>query len=195
MARKAHALTPEQVKDAADRAEGLATPKTDPEPILGRPPSYNPAFADQARRLCQMGLTDQEIADFFEISVRTLHRWKAKYEDFCHALKPGKDVADDRIERSLYHRATGYTFEAEEVFQYQGEVVRAKVMKHVPPDATSMIFWLKNRRPKEWRDVQRHELGGVGAFDEMSDAELRKVIAEESPLIDVTPTKTNGTGH
>lgn len=126
----------------------------------GRPSSYKPEFAGQARKLCELGATDIEIADFFEVSDRTVYRWQIKYPEFCQALKAGKDVADDRVERALYHKATGYTFQSEKIFQHQGDIIRATTREHVPPDATSMIFWLKNRRPDQWRDKTNHELTG-----------------------------------
>ena len=52
----------------------------------------------------------------------------------------------------MFHKAVGYSFDSEKVFQFQGEVVRAKTREHVPPDTTAMIFWLKNRRPHDWRE-------------------------------------------
>lgn len=122
----------------------------------GRPSVYNPEMAEQAKKLCEMGLTDDELARFFDVHVATIYRWQAKYPEFCNALKVGKEAADDRVERSLYHKACGYTFDSEKVFNYQGEIVRAKTVEHVPPDTTAAIFWLKNRRKEAWRD--KHEV-------------------------------------
>ena len=166
--RKPEPLTAEEVKAAADRAEGKATPPDDadnkptPKP-KGRKPIYKVAFIEQAGQLYERGATDVEVAAFFGVSTKTIYRWSHKYPLFCLALKNGKAAADDRVERSLYHRATGYTFEAEKVFQYQGEIVRAKVIEHVPPSDTAMIFWLKNRRPEDWRD--KHEIDHTGSID------------------------------
>ncbi len=151
-------LSKQAIKAAADRAFGL--PPDDPADKGGRPSSYQPEYAEQARKLCELGATDIEIADFFEVSDRTVYRWQLKYPEFCQALKAGKTAADDRVERSLYHKATGYTFESEKIFQHQGEIVRAQTREHVPPDTTSMIFWLKNRRPELWRDRQVFEHTG-----------------------------------
>ena len=120
----------------------------------GRPSSYKAEFSEQARKLCEMGATDFQVAQFLGIDRATFYRWRNTIPSFCDALKTGKYPADEQVERTLYERATGYSFEAEEVFQYQGEIIRATVTKHVPPDATSMIFWLKNRRPQQWRDRQ-----------------------------------------
>jgi hypothetical protein len=76
----------------------------------------------------------------------------------------GKEVADDRVERSLFNRATGYTYDATKVFMPAGakKPVYAPYREHVPPDVTACIFWLKNRRKDQWRDRQDHELTGPG---------------------------------
>ncbi len=125
----------------------------------GHPTDYRPEFVDQARKLCELGATDIELADFFEVSDRTIYRWAAKFGDFCQALKAGKEVADERVERSLYHKAVGYTFDAVKIFQDKGSPVIVPYREHVAPDTTAAIFWLKNRRKESWRD--RHELTGL----------------------------------
>jgi hypothetical protein len=79
---------------------------------MGRPTKFKPEFVAQAEKLCQLGATDQDIADFFEVDLRTIYRWKASHEDFCHALRSGKEVADERVERSLYQKAVGYEQDA-----------------------------------------------------------------------------------
>ncbi len=149
----------------------------------GRPTAFRPEYVALAEQYCKGGMTDLEVADMFGVSVVTIWSWKNRFPDFLNAFKAGKAAADDRVERSLFHRATGYTFEAEEVFQYQGEIVRAKVRKHVPPDTASMIFWLKNRRKEEWRDVHRHEVGGPGAFSQLTDEELAREITKTAQLL------------
>lgn len=131
---------------------------TEANPV-GRPTEYEPEFAEQARKLCQLGATDVEIADFFEVSVRTIYRWKADHDGFCQALKVGKEIADDRVERSLYQKAVGYTHDAVKIFMPANAEapVYAPYREHVPPSDTAAIFWLKNRRGAEWRDKQEHD--------------------------------------
>lgn len=126
----------------------------------GRPTDYKPEYAEQAEKLCRLGATDAELADFFEVSDRTIYRWQSRHDEFCQALKAGKEFADERVERSLYHKAVGYSFDAEKVFQHQGEILRAPYREHIPPSDTAAIFWLKNRRKDDWRDKQHHEHTG-----------------------------------
>lgn len=157
---------------------------TEKEPV-GRPTVYKPEYVQQVEKLCLLGATEPEIADFFGVNVVTIHRWSAKYPEFCNAKKVGKETADNRVERSLYQKATGYTFESEKLFQHQGEVIRAKVREHVPPSDTAMIFWLKNRRPAEWRDVHKIEHGRAGEFDNLSNDELRDLMRKEAVEVGV----------
>jgi hypothetical protein len=176
-------LTKAEVKAAADRAEARAkgksvepatSPLNPPEDARGRPPKYRPEFAVQAEKLCMLGATDEEIADFFNVSVRTVYRWKGEHEAFCQALKSGKSVCDERVERSLYQKAVGYEIEAVKIFMPAGasEPVYAKYREKIAADTTAAIFWLKNRRSKEWKDVKHNEHGGPGDFTNMTDEEI-----------------------
>jgi hypothetical protein len=127
----------------------------------GRPTEYRDEYAEQAEKLAALGATDQEIADFFEVDVRTVYRWKHTHPDFCQSLKTGKDVADERVERSLYQRAIGYEQEEVKIFMPSGaeEPVYAPFRAKIAPDVTAGIFWLKNRRGDSWRDKHDVEHG------------------------------------
>lgn len=114
---------------------------------------------EQLTLLCEKGWTDKELAEFFKVTRDTISRWKRNDEFLIH-LKGAKDQADKRVERSLYERATGYNHKDTQMFCYQGQIVTKEYIKYYPPDATSMIFWLKNRKPNEWRDKQDVELSG-----------------------------------
>lgn len=129
----------------------------------GRPTKYRDEFVDQAEKLIRLEATDKDLADFFRVTERTLNRWKLKHPEFCQALKRSKADQDALVKQSLFRRATGYTYRAEKVFQYEGIPVRVKTQIHVPPDVTACIFWLKNRQPDEWRT--RPEEGGGGDGD------------------------------
>lgn len=126
----------------------------------GRPSDYRPEYTQQAAKLCALGATDYELADFFGVDTRTIYRWKNTHEEFCQAVTCGKEKADERVERSLYNRAVGYSYESEKVFQFQGNVIRAPTVEHVPPDPGAAMNWLKNRQGERWRDKQDVDLSG-----------------------------------
>lgn len=137
---------------------------------MGRPSKFEEAFIAQAEKLCKLGATDMEIADFFEVDVRTLYRWKAEHPEFCQALKAGKDVADERVERSLYARANGYEHDEVDIRVVDKEIVQTPIRKYYPPDTTAAIFWLKNRRPEQWRETKAVELTGANGGPVMIQA-------------------------
>lgn len=132
---------------------------------VGRPSLFRDEFIGQAAKLCALGATDAELADFFDVTVATLNRWKIAVPEFCASIKVAKEAADDRVERSLYNRATGYSYDSEKIVTVaQGggysEVQHIPIREHVPPDVTAQIFWLKNRRKDDWRDRQQLEHTG-----------------------------------
>lgn len=144
---------------------------------MGRPTDFKPEFVEQARKLCKLGATDQEIADFFEVSARTVYRWKGEHDEFCQALKSGKGEADDRVERSLFARATGYEHDEVDIRVVGQEIIQTPIRKYYPPDTTAGIFWLKNRRPAEWRDKIETALTGANGGP-IEVKEIRRVIVD-----------------
>ena len=149
----------------------------------GRPTKYDPSYCGQAEKLCEMGATDDQIADFFEVDVRTIYRWKHTYDEFCQSLKAGKEKADERVERSLYQRAVGYEQDDVKIFMPASAdaPIYAPYRAKVAPDTTAAIFWLKNRRPDQWRDKQEHEHTGKNGDalipESKSDLEIARGIA------------------
>jgi len=145
----------------------------------GRPTDYKPEYAEQAKKLCELGATDDQLADFFDVCVRTIYRWKASQDAFSQALKIGKEEADNRVERSLYQKAVGYEREAVKIFFRAGDKnpVYAPYTEYYPPDTTAGIFWLKNRKSLEWRDRKEidHRVSPEDVADR-TDAELLAVI-------------------
>ena len=99
------------------------------------------------------GLTEEQIAANIGIHRDTLNEWKKKYSDISDTLKRGKEVVDRMVENALLKRALGYDYEEVKttISEKDGKKVE-KTIKHVQPDTTAQIFWLKNRKPEEWRD-------------------------------------------
>lgn len=141
----------------------------------GAPPIYKPELCKIAAMLCEAGATDAEVAAAFRIDEATLHRWRLNHIEFAQATKMGKQPADDRVERSMYQRITGYWLEVEKVSFVGGKLRRYKVKEWQPPSDTLTIFWLKNRRPEHWRETRFNVNVDLGT---LSDDEIRNRIAD-----------------
>lgn len=145
----------------------------------GRPTDYRPEFVDQAKELCANGATNDQLAEAFGVSKQTLYNWRASHPEFLDAIKLNKEVADELVERSLYERATGYVHDSVKIFcdAKTGEVTQVPYREYFPPDPTSMIFWLKNRKREQWRDrVDNEHTGPDGG---PIDLVVHRVIAGE----------------
>lgn len=99
------------------------------------------------------GLTDDGIADKIGISRSTLSDWKNKFPDISDALKKGKEVVDIQVENALLKRALGYDYQEEKIERSGKDGIKVtQTLKHIPPDTTAQIFWLKNRQKAKWKD-------------------------------------------
>lgn len=127
------------------------------------------------------GFTDEQIATKIGISKQTFYDWKKKYPDFSDSLKKGKEIVDIQVENALLKRALGYEYvEYSEECSEDG-IKKKKTVKHVIPDTTAQIFWLKNRRPVLWRDKRDVEMSGNinNPFEGVSTADIKKLIQNE----------------
>lgn len=142
----------------------------------GRPSSYKPEFAKIAAAMCELGATDAQLADAFEVNISTINLWKVEHKDFSESVKLSKDIADRRVEESLYRRAMGYEHDEVDIRVVEGQIVQTPIRKYYPPDSTAMIFWLKNRKKAEWRDKQEVEHSGAIGLHELTDEQLEERI-------------------
>jgi hypothetical protein len=136
------------------RKKSQVTPKRPAEKKkpVGRPSNYKAEYAEQARKLCLLGATDKELADFFEVEEKTINNWKLAHKEFLQSIKAGKVIANANVADRLYQRALGYSHPEVHISNFQGVITQTPITKHYPPDPTSAIFFLKNREKDKWRE-------------------------------------------
>jgi len=119
----------------------------------GRPTKYRKSHGAKVESAAESHapLTDEDIADLFGVSEQTVKNWYKQYPEFLASVKRAKAVSDDKVERSLFERATGYSVPDVHI---TGKGTKIPIIKHYPPDVVACIFWLKNRRGEQWRDKQ-----------------------------------------
>lgn len=130
----------------------------------GRKPTFTQKHKEVMLKLAPRGFSNDEIADIIGCDRATFYRWLQKDPVLGDSLKLAKVEVDDQVERSLLEKAVGgYTTEevTEEVNPETGNVItRIIKKKQHASDTTSMIFWLKNRRPDTWREKRDIEVTG-----------------------------------
>jgi hypothetical protein len=150
---------------------------------VGRPTAYREEYAAQAFKICLLGATDAELADFFEVSEATVNNWKNDHPEFLESIKQGKDEADSNVANSLYRRALGYEHDAVKIVAdaKTGAHVAVPYVEHYPPDTAAAIFWLKNRQKAKWRD--KHDIAVSRDFNpaEFTEDQLKRIAAGEDP--------------
>ncbi len=133
------------------------------------------------------GLTDEQIAGNMGITVRSLYNWKKRSIPIFLALKTGKEVADIEVENALRKKALGFreteqTVTTRRTVEYANgrrvrevsEPVVTEVERYYPPDTTAQIFWLKNRKPRQWRDKREQDIDvteAVKIVDNIGDSD------------------------
>ena len=132
---------------------------------------YDPTFPKLVEGYAREGLLEKHMMKKLGVSAVTFEKYKRKYPDFLEALKKGKEPVDFQVENALLKRALG--FEYDEIHtEYGYRIINEEgatekyikseklVRKQVIPDTTAQIFWLKNRRPRQWRDRPADESDG-----------------------------------
>lgn len=137
----------------------------------GRPTSYQDKFAEQAYKLCLLGATDVELADFFEVAESTISLWKKEIVEFSEAIRAGKREADMEVSASLFKTAQDRAVKKQIPIKLktrtpyidgEGKPTRSMIEEErveiieveeiIPGDFRSQQFWLKNRKSDKWRD-------------------------------------------
>ena len=146
-----HAKVSETIESETFDEETIEGEEPDRRPV-GRPTLFRDEYVEQAYKLCLLGATDAELADFFEVCERTINTWKEDYPEFLQSLKAGKASADAAVAESLYKRALGYSHPDVHISNFQGMITVTDIVKHYPPDTGAAFIWLKNRQPHKWKD-------------------------------------------
>jgi len=167
-----------------------------------------PEVIAQTEALCKVGLTNWQLARYFEVSEDSITYWKRTIPAFASALNRGRLEADTKVAESLYQRAIGYSHDAiqffkdtvtEKEFDENGNVVKERsygriiqqpYVKHYPPETKAAIKILEVRHREIWgqhEQVHRHLVSGDVQHHHHHDAEytkdLRTFTTEELEVI------------
>jgi transposase-like protein len=151
---------------------------------IGRPTLYDPDEHPSAvMLLARNGKTVADMAEALDIGLATFKRWMIDHPEFRAALELGREAADERVERSLFERATGYEHPAVKILTVSGgqgmgsHIETVPYTERYPPDVEAAKFWLKNRKPAKWREKSEVEQNVKHYV-----VELPPAVADNDPL-------------
>lgn len=137
----------------------------------GRPTKFKEEYIEQGYKLALLGMTDIQMANFFEVAESTFHLWKKENPIFSESVKRGKIMADMEIVNSLrqtcFDRQIPETqaFKVRNVFyNAEGKKVESEKVEYVevtrgiPADYKGIALWLGNRHPELWSGKSTQEI-------------------------------------
>ena len=119
---------------------------------IGRPTLKTEDRINKTLELAREGKTNKQIAEIIGVVESTVKRWMSLDFEFSAAVKQLKQEADELVEASLFKSALGYDRTLKKNLVTKDNVIPYEDTTYYPPNPTSMIFWLKNRKPKQWKD-------------------------------------------
>lgn len=125
---------------------------------MARPSKYFTAVQPKLETIAgwaKNGLSHEQIAKNLGVAESTFYEYKKQFPELAEALKRGAEDAILEVENALFKSACGFYY-TEEVACKDGSV--AEVTKYSKPNMTACIFYLKNKKPEQWRDRQEHDV-------------------------------------
>jgi hypothetical protein len=154
---------------------------------IGRP-SFKSSYVQRAFDFCLLGLTDERIAELFNVLPRTLTTWKKTYPSFRRAFERGRDEADAKIAKALYQRAMGYSHPAEKIHVTKdGDVVKVPYTQHYPPDSAALAFYLSNRSRAMWRTKPDSAINISLSWEQLVLDSLKLEASDKAKMLEHEP--------
>jgi predicted transcriptional regulator len=152
---------------------------------IGAPTKFNESLESVAIALAEKGLIDRDIAEIIGISESALNEHKKRKPEFHESLKKAKAEHDVAIvEQALLKRAIGMTVKEIQVKTVNGQQIKTVIEKELPPDATSLALYLRNRNPEKWCREKQNIHHEVEQGPGLTIEEARLILSQDPFLAD-----------
>jgi hypothetical protein len=131
--------------------------------VKPRPANVDYMLKDAKKVLALTGeaATIEQISKVVGMSQGRVRDWVTRYDSFAEAVKTVQDTADDRVVSSLYDKCIGrMVTESKDVIS-KGKAITLTTTRWVAGDVVAMIFWLKNRRPDAWKNMEEKMVANI----------------------------------
>jgi DNA-binding transcriptional MerR regulator len=116
----------------------------------------------EIKALRESGMKLEAIAKQLKISHESLYKYQREYPEFAECLQTAREklhadmliAAEDSLLAKLKDRYEEVETITEEFINKEGEIMTKNIVKTrvIPADTTAIIWALKNRDPKNWKD-------------------------------------------
>ncbi len=111
---------------------------------------------EEVRYLKRNGVADKDIAAALGVGYSTFRRYAKEHPDLRGALAASALAANARVVNALFLSATGHTVMLKKSVKVRekggGEhLEEGQEETYIPPNPQSMVFWLTNKLPEEWK--------------------------------------------
>ena len=144
------------------------------------------------------GVSDEDIAHNLGVAYSTFRKYKEANPALSAALARGKEVVDIEVEGALLKRCMGYNARVVKHYKVKNidyddngkKISEHEELKevydevHIPADTTAQMFWLANRKKKDWK--YKPEEDNHGADKDQTGVVLLPEITEDAPEAEVT---------
>jgi len=129
------------------------------------------------------GATITKSCAAINIAQNTFFRWMREDEKFAERVRQTFENRIKVVEDKLFRNCCGY-FVEESITETRDtikgeEKIEKTLKKYIPPNATSQMFYLKNRDPEHWKDKSEIDLTNKEAIAELESG--IKGIIEDNP--------------
>ena len=119
---------------------------------------YRESVVENICKLIAKGVNQKTAAICSDISEKTFYEWMEEKSEFRKLIQKAKDSALRTVEDALYQKAAGKVRRTEKIRKANEngkmELVETRAMKYAP-DVGALVFWLCNKHPDLWENIQK----------------------------------------
>lgn len=125
---------------------------------------YCPEIVETLVKHLIKGSTVTSACHAVGISKAAFYEWMDKKLDFKDTIKKAQAIPDRKVENSLFKMAKGFFKVKEKHYEpnKDGKRVLVKIIEKIMlPNVTATIFYLKNKKPDDFKDRHEHDHSGT----------------------------------
>jgi hypothetical protein len=128
------------------------------------------------------GVVENTMCKRLGVGHNAFNKYKNTHEDLREALKKGEIQLVECLEKSLFQRAAGYSYEETRTTVKNGVECVDVSVKHMAPDVTALIYSLGNLAPEKWKNNRYSNPDTLAIDRERLELEKQRFEMEKSKL-------------